>query len=40
MYDEVEGECAIASIAYSLAAISRDLEEINLRDMDKTDSEI
>lgn len=41
MFDEaMEGECAITSIAHSLAKISRDLEEINLRDMDKTNDEI
>lgn len=41
MFDEAkEGACAITSIAYSLAEISRNLEEINLRDMTKTDDEI
>lgn len=41
LFDEaMKGECAITSIAHSLAEISRDLEEINLRDMDKTDDEI
>ena len=41
MFDEaMNGQCAITSIACSLAEISRDLEEINLRDMGKTDDEI
>lgn len=41
MFDEaMKGQCAITSIACSLAEISRDVEEINLRYMDITDDEI